>query len=274
MTGRNEEIEGGRLWLRCPYCGDSSNDPTKAHLNVHLAKFLYHCYRCGASGKLTPKEALNLISKYDLDINYVEENIDKDEMLELPELILGAGSSRRSRLDRFHLVDSYNYHWDAFEIYDPRDHVVCGVHLRSSKNKLTLGDPGFSWPNASNFPLLSTPLDPITIVEGPYDVVEPRDVCLYGYPSYSRLKILKGHFIILCPDGDTWDSSGDTNLLSRFVQLVSLMMNSLNLYLMGIIYIPGGKDPDELEGNRMDHFIPRKDLFSFLAERTAVHVAI
>lgn len=270
MTGRNEEIEGGRLWLRCPYCGDSSNDPDKAHLNIHLSKFIYHCYRCGASGRLSAKETLSFISKYDLDINYSQEKIDEDEKLELPELVPGAGSSRPSKLDRFHLVDSYNAHWDAFEIYEPRDHTLCGVHLRNRKTKLTLGDPGFSWVNARNHSLVSTPHNPITIVEGPYDVVESRDVCLYGYPSISRLSVLKGHSIILCPDGDTWT----TNLLGGFVRLVSRMISSPVLYLVGIIYIPDGKDPDELGGDRMDHFIPRGDLYSFLAERTAVHVAI
>lgn len=50
--------DGYEHTVRCPYCGDS-HDPTHAHLGIKIdptdnSPMPYHCYRCGASGKVTP----------------------------------------------------------------------------------------------------------------------------------------------------------------------------------------------------------------------------
>ena len=44
--------------VRCPYCGDSTKDPTHAHLGLHIDLnqddlMIYNCFRCGESGVIT-----------------------------------------------------------------------------------------------------------------------------------------------------------------------------------------------------------------------------
>ncbi len=53
--------------VRCPYCGDSK-DPTHGHFSIHInvdsdTAMLYRCFKCDASGLLTP-DTLNELGLY------------------------------------------------------------------------------------------------------------------------------------------------------------------------------------------------------------------
>ena len=55
---------GMELRTRCPYCGDSRKNSTSAHMYISLEPpFLFNCFRCETSGKLTPK----VLRDFDID---------------------------------------------------------------------------------------------------------------------------------------------------------------------------------------------------------------
>lgn len=262
MTGKVGLVEDNRVWIRCPECGDSQHDLTKAHLNVDLRRFIYHCYRCGYSGKLSASDAFKLFDRLNLEIIlYINpRDLENRDPLELPELIPGAGSDRRSLLSRFHLPSSSGTIYDAFEMRDPRDNVICGIHLRSGNKKLTLGDSGFSW--VGDEPILSSFDDPIILVEGPYDVIDPKCLCMYGFLSSLRLGLLKGHTVALCPDGDVWL---EKFLFSRIARTIQKMLSSQLVYLYGLYMLPNGLDPDEVD-DLSQFWIPRAKIKDRLEE--------
>lgn len=264
MTGRIGQVEGFELWLRCPFCGDSQNDPEKAHLSINLKKFIYHCFRCQASGSLTPKQAFQLMSSLsgDFSLDMLEPADDHDPDPEgWPELSPGAGSVRKSALDRYHYTDKNKIIWDAFYIRHPKDNTVSGVHLRYQKHRLIFGDKLFNWSYPGQ--LISTPEQPLRIVEGPYDVLYPEDVCTFGLISAKVLMELSGHYLVLCPDGDVWVKP---DLFKVTVRSIDLLLRDKTKYLMGIEYLADGKDPDELAKYQRT-YIPRTELKSFIESR-------
>lgn len=261
MTGR-VGIDGQRLWIRCPECGDSQNDPNKAHCNIDLRRFIYHCYRCGAGGKLSGKEILKLVDEWDLDLETIIDESDqtRSSIDDFPPLLPGAGSSRKSALDRYHL----NYgekNYDAFYLREPRDNVVCGIHLRSGKMKISLGDLGYAWPGGD--PITSSQEDPIYLVEGPYDVLTNRFVGVMGLLSSTRIRPLVGHSIVLFPDSDVWTHQ---TLLSRTLSTIKSLMLSRRIFLLGMVIIPDG-DPDDHASDYLKYFVDRKDLSSFITKK-------
>ena len=55
---------GLELRTRCPYCGDSRKNSSSAHMYISLEPpFLFNCFRCETSGRLTPK----VLRDFDID---------------------------------------------------------------------------------------------------------------------------------------------------------------------------------------------------------------
>ena len=259
MTGRVGQLAGREIWLRCPYCGDSQSDPDKAHFSINLAHFIYYCFRCGASGQLTTKQAFELTSQLTGDgaLDFTDEADDEG----WPTLLPGAAVSRRSALDRFHYTDLHQHHWDAFQMRHPKDNTVTGIHMRSGKHRLSLGDKGLAWAGAQ--PLLSEPGHPIRIVEGPYDVTGPQEACVFGLITEKALADLSGQSVCVCPDGDVWR---DVNLFRNTVRMVQRLLDNRRIFLVGLEFIPDGKDPDEVPAEDRE-FVARVDLYKFIASR-------
>lgn len=261
----------GELWIRCVFCGDSTTHPNRCHFSVNLRTGLYYCYRCHSKGKLTVVQLLSLITQMGIQQVFGEEDqgivksSSEQPVLEeeLPELIPGAAISRYSRLERFHLRrwpqgkgrGGPGILYDAFQIRDPLDDSVTGIYLRrasSKKESRIIGGSGFGWVGDS-FPLSFQHL-PLRLVEGPYDVIYYCDVCTFGMVTQG-LRDLRGHSIVLCPDGDVWQ---EPSLFIPFMKQLDQLLWSTKMmpYLVGIEVLPDGKDPDEVPAGERE-FIPR-----------------
>ena len=63
-----ENTSHTELYCRCPYCGDSTKSKTSAHFYIRMEPpFLYNCFKCGRSGRLSRK-TLEDLGVYDNDI--------------------------------------------------------------------------------------------------------------------------------------------------------------------------------------------------------------
>lgn len=63
-----ENTSKTELYCRCPYCGDSTKSKTSAHFYIRMEPpFLYNCFKCGKSGRMTRK-TLEDLGVYDNDI--------------------------------------------------------------------------------------------------------------------------------------------------------------------------------------------------------------
>lgn len=271
MTGKIGEVSDNELWLRCPECGDSQHDLSKAHFSINLTTFVYNCLRCGYSGRLGPKEVLDLISRPDLDLSFGieswedrqkrEQDRSEEEDDEYPPYLKGAGSPRPSLLERFHYQQESQKGllWDVFEMRHPKDKDLIGTQFRCGKKRIDFGELGYGWVGPD---LKSSPENPLFLVEGPYDVVKPDYVCVFGLISKGKLTPLSGHTVVLVPDGDVWVKS---DLLKGFIYLLEWLMNHRQIYLEGIVHIYDGKDPDEA-GPKDQIFIHRNACKTYLKD--------
>ncbi len=238
---RTGTIIGNELFVRCPFCGDSQTNLTKAHFSINTLKYIYNCFRCGVSGKLSDAQMLSLIHSLP-NMEFITKNIKihsrpLSEILE--ELDVGAGSSRKSNLSRWH----FGQH-DAFLSRSVTGDVV-GVHIRA-QNKSLIKSYGMLAFGYGEDTLLSTPTKPLRIVEGAYDVLYPRDVCVFGTLHYGKLKALTGHYIILCPDGDIWNRKELFREFNKMVRLLHMNYTGRGAIVVGIEHISQGRDPDEV----------------------------
>jgi len=235
MSGKIGQVERGELWLRCPFCGDSPNNLFKAHFSINITTGFYHCFRCKAKGRLSTKQFLEL-GIFGGEFNL--EEFDQGEV-QIPLLFPGPASSRRSGLGRYHLTHD-GEDWDAFYTYEMGEEDPIGVVLRRPGKSRVIGEVGIAWPGApKTFP--TKPSSPIRIVEGPYDVLTPYDLCCFGLISEAVLERVKRHYLLLCPDGDVWQKK---DLLKSWMRTLDYAFNR-GLMLVGVEYIPDGKDPDE-----------------------------
>lgn len=234
MTGRAGERKGNELWLRCPHCGDSQNDLNKAHYSVNT-EGLYHCLRCGAGGRLSIKEFLNIALGEHAD--FIDTVDEKDWEDTLDELMPGPFYSRFSALDRFHIRTAKN-NYDVFLSRNIQGDIV-GLALSDlvEHKRILLGEKVLGWKGDE---LLSTPEDPLRLVEGPYDVVTDRDVCCYGLPRRRQLQMLRGHYVILCPDGDVWSDFTKRRAILLLLQVYD------GATITEIEVLPEGIDPDDM----------------------------
>jgi len=240
VTGRPGERVGNELWLRCPHCGDSQKNKDKAHYSVN-AEGLYHCLRCGAGGRLHLRDYLAFVWKDHRDLIKPEALTGPDTDWEdvLDELIPGPGYPRQSALDRFH-VQTASALYDAFLSRNTRGDItgLCLADL-DNRSKIVVGTKTLGWTGER---LLSSPDRPLRIVEGPYDVLSDSDVCTYGLPTKNQLKRLKGHYLIICPDGDVWPDPGKR----------AAMLNLLRVEgptILGFEVLDDGMDPDDVPYN-------------------------
>ena len=211
MTAKPGTRQGDRIWQRCPFCGDSPSNPHKAHFFVSLSTLSYHCYRCGESGILPLKAILSLMEdpEFVSQISQIASTDDprgpaaknKFELLQ-EQLLQGPGTARASKLNRQHVI-RHEKLYDAFEQRDSTG-TVTGYNLRRGKNEskeaYSLGSGGLGYVGKT----LQDVTGPILLVEGPYDVLGPARVCVYGLYAIRVLKMLRGRIVIMVPDGDVW----------------------------------------------------------------------
>ena len=164
----------------------------------------------------------------------LEENFDWRSLEEL--LLPGPGNTRSSALERFHLQDAFSGSQDVFLSRDIFGETV-GLVVVSEFKKATYGAQSLGF---SGDQLLSSPDDPIRIVEGPYDVLSSRDVCVFGLPSKASVVDLVGHYAILCPDGDVW---GDRS--KRDTVMGALVSHKAPTWV-SVEVLDSDKDPDEV----------------------------
>lgn len=227
-------VHGQELWLRCPECGDSQHHPNKGHLSINLAKSVFHCVRCGYGGQLSSKQMLELVIRY--DVGSLQAPQPHTQVATSPE----PGANRYSALKRQRHTDDDGVIWDVFEVRDPVHNERVGQYLRHEKTSLIFGESGLGYVGDT---LISSPSRPLRLVEGPYDVLDRQDVCCYGFLGSRHLTMLRGHFVVLCPDGDVWQ---DDLLRRRMMSLLRWSINSPQApTVLGLEMIPDGLDPDE-----------------------------
>jgi hypothetical protein len=257
--------DGESLRMRCWICGDSKNQQ-KGHLKLNLNTGLYHCFRCGSSGRMPSGQLLTLQMSYlgvEVPPNTIVQPEDLDQFFRP-----GPAYERRTLLPREHL--HYNESaWDVFIMRDSRTEDPIGYHLRRQKvepKAMSVGEVGLSW--SYDGPLISTPDNPLVLVEGPYDVQHPNDVCVYGMIRQGLLDHdLRGHYLVFCPDGDVWKKK---DLFNRFVTLLQYAVkNTSPAVLLGVKYIVNGLDPDEIIDEQKETKFISRDLVisSLLAKR-------
>lgn len=197
----------GELWLRCPFCGDSDTHFHKAHFSINT-QGVYHCFRCNKSGRLSMARLVNLYVQANVLDVALKEDLDlvpHNFKTVFEDLLPGPATSRKSALDRFQLSGK-----DAFLSRRPSGELV-GIALVDKTQRRIVGNRAFGFKDE----LISDPSNPIRLVEGPYDVLSPRDICVYGSISVKHLQALKGHVVILCPDGDIWADEAKVKSLMR-----------------------------------------------------------
>lgn len=148
-------------------------------------------------------------------------------------LVPGPASPRPSALDRYHIDD-----FDAFLSRDGAGQTV-GVALRRRGEHRFHGQRVLGWVGDV---LLSRPHDPLRLVEGPYDVLTPRDVCAFGFPTSAAWAALAYQFVIACPDGDVWEDREQARLYVRAL----LRAERLGVVIVGVEVLPPGLDPDQV----------------------------
>lgn len=216
----------GRQYFRCGECGDSS-DTRKAHAFVDMYGNTY-CYRCNYSGKLSTEAYIDLI----LGETSVEEAL---------EFSLDISQEVRYTEGRSTLLTKYKGNGsEAFSMRDSNGKLI-GWHERyPNKYLVNKGKRGINWFGADDGePLVSSSQHPITLVEGPYDVVKPDYVSCYGSPAYATLKYLKYHHVWVFPDPDLIDTKVKR---AKFVRNLELANSNL-CFIKGLIV--GNNDPDK-----------------------------
>ena len=255
MVARHGEIIDGELWLRCPDCGDSSTHPNKAHFSINTRTGKYHCFRCGTGGTVPPRYFFRILGLVDVE-DVVGPIFEEEEVIDpLP----GAGSGRSSCLERYHLVTvqdeaPHKLVWDAFEMRNAKTGENSGWMLRRPKKSMATGHRGYGWVGEDT--PRSTILDPLKVVEGPYDVVSDRHICVYGFISNASLRGLRGHYVKLIPDGDVWSNP---DLRRRFAITLKQGFFQVSMpTIMKVSMIPDDRDPDEMPEDKMLHFDRRE----------------
>lgn len=235
--------------MRCPACGDSKNT-RHGHLLLNLMSGLFNCQRCGYHGIYPTGKLLDLLAELDLDGLSPEAFFSRTdpkwrEIVIPEELHEGAGLPRNSKLQRYHKYLSGKL-FDAFVMRYPQG-SPSGVYLRSKeKFSFIYGEKSLGYVGTGT--LLSDYHNPLRIVEGPYDVVDDRDVCIFGAITKNQVdRYFMGHSIILAPDGDIW-SNQNFRLAYNIYRI--LRYSSLSgIEIVGLDLFTEGMDPDEADDN-------------------------
>ena len=260
-------IHAGEFWSRCPACGDSDKNEDKAHFSVRMSDGVFGCYRCGYRGRMSTAEQVRhfgFLPGFHVDLAEVATTDDeREERYEdaLDILEPGASSRRDSLLGRNQFTQG-DITWDVFRTFDYPSQDEVGLLARTSgirKRSLFFGDRGWSWADIEGGRrLISSRENPLRFVEGPYDAIHPQDICVFGFINFTTVRPFIGHDIIICPDGDIFTKP---DLLYAFKRtLWSLIYSQApKPNLLGIEYLPDGKDPDEVPVSERK-FIPTAQL--------------
>lgn len=222
----------GRTYFRCTQCGDSTNDPNKAHAFVDSRGDTW-CYRCNHRGSL-PMDA------------YIEVLMNRASIAEVmcddwipPQLTRMSPKQRRHTLLARYRVEEN----DAAEAFSMRNSTgkLIGYHTRyPNKFMVNEGQRGICWPGADdNCPLTSSATSPIMVVEGSYDVIEPNRVSAFGSISLVTMKHLKAQHLWAWPDPDIINTKVKRK---RFIDMLNVA-NDDYCWVKGLIV--SDKDPDE-----------------------------
>jgi hypothetical protein len=239
-TGRVRPGKEDERWFRCPFCGDSPSHPKKMHFSVNR-QGMYHCFRCRESGRLNPE---SLAEIWPLQERLLPLNVRKDlnALFEPWEdlwsaAVPGPGTPRASLLKRYHCIERGSL-LDLFQMRLPNGSQT-GVHLRggSGDRKVSLSQGLTTFGYVREGSLVGYNL---RLVEGPYDVLYPEDVCTFGLPHRYQLEQLRMYPVLFCPDGDLWEKD------VLFQVYLARIKRFFGGPILGLEYIPGGKDPDEV----------------------------
>jgi len=224
-----------KLYQRCDICGDTQKNPDRGHLILYLDTGTVHCYRCGYHAQRTIGDMISVWSHYHIQPKAKETIFDDPK--NLPEIAPGTiGSSGR--------VSYVQGRWSGkgAEIFLMRDLLgkKLGYHVKGflQKRSENHGTRGFGYYGDSAPILGNETHDVYRIVEGPYDVIYPNDLCTFGLPTMSHIVMLGIRNLILCPDGDVIQ---DARLLKRWFQ----PFLKQNMLITGVEMIPDKLDPDE-----------------------------
>lgn len=224
-TGRTDHL--GRTWIRCPECGDTKKSQWKAHCFVDTKGSTF-CFRCGHSTQLSIAMLLEIALG----------NIDVAEALESMDLahddLRPWSSPRPTKLTVFGRDDKPKQ-----TCFPMRDHngVIVGWHDREPDSKgLNFGRRGIGFVGDK---LTSNPANPLTVVEGPYDVISDRHVSVFGLITPSALRFLRLQHVWLFPDPDILDTSARRN---TFIERVLVPLQDSLVIVDGVIL--GNADPD------------------------------
>lgn len=243
--------------VRCPKCGDSDN-LHHGHLSINVHKGVFQCLRCGYVGLLTVEKFLGM----DIEINNLLEIPIAETHHEIP--ILHKRDSYTNRPTKLP-VDTYKFQgklWDGVEIVKADGSRNTGIGLRQidPKRSYIWGNKYISYPYQRFSELKSWWDDPITVVEGIYDVLNKNDVCVWGFINRSIVNTLKGHYVILQPDGDVWDHPLKKKMMLDTIQFLYYHQN---IHLVGLHILPDGKDVDEISKDKIIP-VPYQDILKFI----------
>lgn len=219
--------EDGTQWRRCPSCGDSPKNKNKAHLMVDTKGSTY-CFKCGYSAQLDIGALIDIA----LGAKSVDEAIDEE--IELEE----RGGKEQRRFSLLETYDDADDRADAFEMRDQHGKRI-GWHVRyPGKQFKNEGERGIGYLTRN---LQSTQRKPLTVVEGPYDVVEPSYVCTFGTMNAGNLsRFFRMQHVWLFPDPDVIDTEMKR---ARFADKVIRPALDAMVFVMGVVV--GNDDPDK-----------------------------
>lgn len=220
----------GRRYFRCPDCGDSKKRSYIAHAFIDRNGATY-CYRCHHSTRLTIEQQIHFLLNDDMDI--------EDAAIWTPNADITINrNGRATLLTKYN--DPEDMSADAFSMRDQYGNLI-GWHTRF-KNKImhNEGKRGVNWPGADDgVSLKSSSSSPLTVVEGPFDVIRKDFIAAYGAISYSTMKHLKFQHINLWPDPDMLDSKYKR---AAFVKMMEMVND--NLCFVHGLYVSNA-DPDK-----------------------------
>jgi len=192
---------------------------------------------------------LRLYNEYNImDVALKEDyDLSPTKFREVFELLLpGPASIRHSALDRYKLGPK-----DVFLSRRPDGELV-GLAIVDGRNRRVIGHRSFGYAGTH---LFSSPDDPIRLVEGPYDCIGKRDVCVFGSISVKHIKNLKGHVVLLCPDGDIWQ---DNMKRASFLRCLRPLYQSFGASIAGVELLSKGLDPAEVPYHHRFILSPQK----------------
>lgn len=122
--------------------------------------------------------------------------------------------------------------------------MVVGYHNRH-RSKKTFNNEGNKGIGYVGDKLVSSPSEPIVCVEGPFDVIKPNYVCMFGTINQGSLKNVRYQHAWLFPDPDILDTIAKR---IKFWQRV-IIPASQYVFIEGVIL--GDDDPDQ--ATKLEH---------------------